>query len=240
MVQDSAAKTLAGFEGLKAVRVSGVNFTDAGLESLLALPNLAELDIRNCRKITPEGIEKITGKGTLRVLKVGGPKIDDAVLAVIGGMKNLTGLSLDNCDITDAGVVKLADLPLVDLTIYQAPNVTDKGLAVLANFSNLKRLTPSRRPDERLRPRRTSPSGEAHLAKPRPVANFRYRTPRSSRNSRTSNPSSSSETAVSDAVVDTLSKLKKLKTLVITQTQVSPAGVEKLEKALPGCTIRSM
>ncbi len=238
MITDSGAETLAGLDGLRAVRVSGVNLTDAGLETLLALPELSELDVRNCRGITRDGIGKLAAKETLRALKLGGPEIDDAVLETVGSLKNLTTLSLDNCDVTDAGVTRLGGLPLVDLTVYQCPNVTDEGLAVLSRFADLRRLT--------LRDVKTE--GAALNALPEPeklvslnLAQTRFDDARARNLARFANLQSLdlSETPVSDASVEFLSTLKRLKTLVVSQTEISPEGVRKLEEALPECRIRS-
>lgn len=239
-VGDASMETLAKLSALRAVRLTGVvKVTDAGIGSLLALPQLTELDIRNCREVTRAGIEQLAKKDTLRTLKVGGPDVNDDVLGVIAGMVKLVNLSLDNCDMTDADVSGLGKLPLVDLTIYQAPSVTDAGLEVLANYNDLQRLTlrdvPSTKgtalaklpSPEKLVSLNMSQSGigdaeVAHLAGMTHLESLNL-----------------SETQLTDQAVDTLAKLTSLKELVLTQTSISEEGMNRLGGALPDCSIRS-
>ena len=238
MLTDAAMKTLAEMPQLRAVRLTGCNVTDTGIATLLDLPRLTELDVRNCRGVTASGIDQLTGRETLRVLKIGGPKIDDEVLETVAKLDSLTGLSLDNCDVTDAGLAKLAELPLVDLTLYQCAGVTDKGLEVLAAYTELKHLT--------LRDVPAKGSALARLPHPEKlvslnlaqsgitdaeVAGLAKMTSLESLNL--------SETALTDAAVDALSKMGPIKQIVLTQTGISTEGMSRLRKALPECSIRS-
>ena len=237
LLTDAALETLAGMPSLRAVRLSGANIGDTGIASLLKLPQLTELDIRNCRNVTNQGIEQLAGKETLRTLKIGGPQIDDGVLGVVAVMANLTGLSMDNCDITDAGVAKLAQLPLVDLTIYQCANISDKGLGVLTSFTDLTRLT--------LRDVAATGAALAKLPQPEKLISLNMAqsgitdaeivylaglTALESLNL--------SETVLTDNAVEGLSKLASLKELVLLQTGVSDDGKQRLAEALPDCDIQ--
>lgn len=238
MVTDAAMKPLSEMPELRAVRLLGGGVTDAGLATLLSLPRLSELDLRNCRGVTLRGIEKLAAKKSLHTLKLGGTKIDDGVLATVGRMSNLTGLALDNCPITDAGVARLGKLPLEDFTLYQCPNVTDTGLAVLAGYKGLRRLALSDtgvngaaleklpHPEKLISlGMAQSPITDAqvvHLAKMTNLKKLNL-----------------SETELTDAAVDTLVKLTSLEQLTLTQTRISESGVERLRKALPKCAIRS-
>ena len=238
MVTDAAMKTLATMPQLKAVRLSGCNVTDAGIAALLDLPQLTELDVRNCRGVTAAGIEQLSANKSLRILKIGGPKINDKILETVARLGNLTGLSLDNCDITDAGVAHLAELPLVDLTLYQCAGVTDEGLKVLAGYTELKRLT-----------LRDVPAKGSALAKlPHPEKLLSLNMAQSAVSDAeiallakmTSLESLNlSETGLTDTAVDGLSKLSSVKQIMLTQTGISPEGMSRLRKALPKCSIRS-
>lgn len=237
LITDKALETLSTMPQLRAVRVSGTNVTDAGIAALLKLPNLSELDLRNCRGVTKAAIEKLADKKSLSMLKIGGEKIDDAVLEIVGKLRTLTGLSLDNCPITDAGVAKLAGLPLSDLTLYQCANVTDKGVAFLADANDLTRLT--------LRDVAVQGTVLGKLPKPEKLVSLNLAQSRITDAEVTDLAALAnletlvlSQTAITDACVDDLAKLQKLKRLIVTETGITAEGVEKLQAALPGCQIQ--
>ena len=91
--------------------------------------------------MTKAALEQIARQGTVRVLKIGGPKIDDQTLGIVATMRNLVGLCLDNCDISDVGLKKLDRLSPEDLALHECPKVTDRGLEVLANYDGLRQFT---------------------------------------------------------------------------------------------------
>ena len=237
LVTDAALETLSTMPELRAVRVSGTNVTDAGIAALLKLPQLSELDLRNCRGVTKAAIEKLAEKKTLRMLKIGGEKIDDSVLEVVAKLEGLQGLSLDNCPITDAGVGKLAGLPLADLTLYQCANVTDKGLAFLAEANELTKLT--------LRDVAVQGTVISKLPKPEQLVSLNLAQSKIT-DAEIGNLKGLanletlvlSQTEITDPSVDTLAKLNKLKRLIVTETGLTAEGVEKLRSALPDCQIQ--
>ncbi len=238
LVTDAAMKTLAKMPELRAVRLTGGNVTDAGVATLLDLPRLTELDVRGCRGVTQEGIAKLAGKKSLRVLKVGGPKIDDQVLEVIAGLGNLNRVALENCDITDPGVAKLAKLPLVELTIYQCVSVTDEGLKILAGYTQLEHLT--------LRDVAAKGSALAKLPHPEKLVSLNMAQSgigdaevRGIVKMTNLQSLNLSETTLTDAAIESLSKMGSVKQLMLTQTGISAEGMERLRRALPECSIRS-
>ena len=237
LVTDKALETLATMPELRAVRVSGTNVTDAGIAALFELPRLSELDLRNCRGVTKAAIEKLADKKSLSMLKIGGEKIDDAVLEIVGELGTLTGLSLDNCPITDAGAAKLAGLPLSDLTLYQCANVTDNGVAFLADANNLTRLT--------LRDVAVQGTVLSKLPNPEKLISLNLAQSRITDAEVTNLAALTnletlvlSQTAITDACVAELAKLKRLKRLIVTETGITAEGVDKLKAALPDSEIR--
>jgi hypothetical protein len=212
--------------------------TDAGVTALFQLPRLTELDIRNCTGVTKTGIQPLAGKDSLRVLKIGGTGIDDSVLGVVATLKQLTGLALDNCSITDAGIAQLDGLPLADLSLYQCAKVTDEGLSFLAGYDNLQRLSlgdvaakgsalallpaPEKLLSLKMAQSQITDQHVVHLARFTNLATLNL-----------------SETAITDAAVQTLARLTSLKDLTMTQTGVSREGITRLREALPDCAMRS-
>ena len=57
LLNDTALETLADMPQLRAIRLLGVNVSDRGVAALLKLPQLNELDLRNCRGVTKAGLE---------------------------------------------------------------------------------------------------------------------------------------------------------------------------------------
>lgn len=216
----------------------GSNISDTGIEELLQLSSLSELDVRGCRNISKAGLEKFRDKASLRVLKIGSPKIDDEVMALVGTMTGITSLALDTCNITDAGVAKLDKLPLTSFTVFQCSDVNDEGLRVLRNYPDLAQLTlrdvpakcaclsllphPEKLTSLTLGQSNISDSEAAVLSKMTNLQKLDL-----------------SITDVTDGVIDTLSQLKNLKQLTITETGIGEEGVQKLTAALPDCAIRS-
>ena len=239
-VGDPSMETLVKLPELRAVRLTQVvKLTDAGIATLLALPQLTELDIRNCREVTKAGIAQLATKDTLRTLKIGGPEVNDDVLAAVASMDKIVSLSLDNCDITDTGVAQLGKLPLADLTIYQASSVTDAGLDVLANYGTLRRLTLRDTPDTKGAALAKVPNPEKLVSlnmaqsgiTDAEVANLERMTSLESLNL--------SETLLTDQAVDVLAKLTSAKEMILTQTSITEEGITRLRDALPDCSIRS-
>ncbi len=238
LLTDAAMATLAAMPQLRAVRLSGTEITDQGLVMLLQLPQLTELDLRNCRGITQVGFEKLAARKTLRTLKIGGATVDDQTLERVGQMRNLTGLSLDNGDISDAGIAKLASLPLVSFTIYQCANISDLGLDIFATLPNLQRLT--------LRDVGVMGSSLGKLPHPELLVTLNMAQSQITDAEVIQLEKMSglkeltlSETALTDTAIDALAKLTSLIKLSMTQTQVTQDGFDRLAKALPNCAIHS-
>lgn len=238
LISDRAMDWLVKLPELRAVRLVGGNITDRGVATVLQSPLLLELDVRNCRGVTKAGIETAAKKETLRMLKIGGPTIDDQVLGVVAGMQNLTGLNLDNASITDAGLAKLGDLSLDTIILYQCPKVTDRGLDVLANYKNLRQLTLqdigakgaalAKLPHpEKLVVLNMSQSGITDAEVPKLSTMTHLESLRLS------------QTAITDAAVDALSRLTSLKQLSISQTGITKEGTRRFSKALPNCAIEA-
>ncbi|NQT37245.1 MAG: hypothetical protein HQ581_07135, partial [Planctomycetes bacterium] len=167
----------------------------------------------------------------------GGSAIDDDSLALVAEMKNLTGLALEDCFVTDEAIAKLGNLPLADLALYKCPLATDTGLAVLARYDNLRKLTlsdvgakgsalallphPEKLVSLNMAQSRITDAEVAHLAK---MTNLEIL--------------NLNETGITDAAVDTLSTLTSLGQLHLSQTGITEAGMERLRAALPNCAIR--
>ena len=237
VVTDRAMESLVKLPKLRAVRLVGGNITDRGVTTLLRAPQLRELDVRNCRDVTKAAIEQVAQQGTLRVLKIGGPAIDDQTLGIVARMQNLAGLCLDTCNISDAGLAKLDQLSPKMLAVQTCPNVTDRGLDILAHDKNLRQLT--------LYGVKAKGAALAKLPHPEELTELNMAQSgitdaEASLLTKMTHLESLnlSQTAVTDASVDVIAKLASLKRLAVSQTHITDKGVQRLRGALPGCVIR--
>ena len=239
LVTDEAMKVLASMENLRAVRLNGVSqLTDAGLYSVLQLPSLVELDVRSCQNVSGKGIEKFVGKSTLRMLKIGDQSVSDSTLQTVARIEQLTGLAVQNSNITNDGLAALSALDLKDVTIEQCSAITDEGLGFLESYGQLRKLT--------LRDLRITGAIFDKLSNARKLTvlnvaqtNVDDDAVKSLLKMENLTELNLSETLVSDAAVEILAQLPNLKKLYVMQTKMTDAGVDKLKAALPDCNVQS-
>ncbi len=79
-------------------------------------PNLQELDLSECGKIT------------------------DASIPYLSSLVNLRFLNLDRTKVTDVGLASLSQIPRLDSLVVSRQKVTDKGWASILTLSNLRSL----------------------------------------------------------------------------------------------------
>lgn len=137
-LSDEALKHLTELSSLRSINLSFcVSITDSGLKHLAKMQNLRELNLRSCDNISDigmaylsEGGSRISSLDVSFCDKIG----DQALVHISQGLFGLRSLSLSACQISDEGLVKLANAlhELETLNIGQCSRVTDKGLATIA------------------------------------------------------------------------------------------------------------
>ena len=115
--------------------------TDRGVEPLAALTRLTLLDLRGSAQVGNPGLKHLRPLKNLRTLRLGGSQIDDDSLAIVADFASLRGLTIDEAAVTDAGLARLAGLPLEDFGLIRCYGVTDEGLRPLARLRALRQLT---------------------------------------------------------------------------------------------------
>ncbi|KJE89178.1 hypothetical protein, variant 4 [Capsaspora owczarzaki ATCC 30864] len=102
---------------------------------------LQELSIRSAEFVTHVGINHIAGLNNLRVLDLGITRLNDQAMPTISQLP-LTVLNLERTLITDSGLARLAPLgaTLQHLDISDCSKLTERGLALLAAFPQLRTL----------------------------------------------------------------------------------------------------
>jgi len=136
-------------------------------------------------------------------------------------------------------LTQLARLPFRDLTLYQCPKVTDRGLEVLlVGCEDLARLT--------LRDVGARGAALSELPQPEKLVSLNLaQTPFADDAVPNLLPMTGlerldlHETKITDEAVETLSKLKSLKHLSVAQTRLSDQAIARLRNALPACMVQA-
>ena len=119
---------------------------------------------------------------------------------------------LGDTQVTDAGLVHLADLTNLDTVVLYNTKVTNAGLVHLDGLQRLAFLA--------LNNTQVTDAGLVHVAELKNLSFLALE-----------------DTQVTDAGLVHLTNLTKLETLWLNDTQVTDAGIAELQKALPGCAI---
>ena len=155
---------------LAKLDISHTPITDRGLENLMLLTSLQELDLAECCDLTSDAFSVVASFLTnLRVLDVTHTSIDDiAVQTITSLLTELRELDLDHClELTDLAFVDISqNLPFLKylmigstcitdvaiehnirfattlqyLNLQDCDNITDDGIQMLSSLSCLKRL----------------------------------------------------------------------------------------------------
>ena len=93
-------------------------------------------------QITSDGLTPVTDLSKLLVLEIEYCPIDDAAMPIIAELANsLTTLAIRSCPISNGGLEKISDLPLLKTLYLEATNVTNDGLPSLARLPQLMEVS---------------------------------------------------------------------------------------------------
>lgn len=137
---DNALAHVGQLERLETLSVVGVAVSDAGLAHLSGLTDLKSLMLRNCPGWSDAGLVHLEPMVGLKSLFLDHGKVTDAGLAHLRGMSNLETLGLDRADITDAGLAHLESMSRLGHLNLRGTHVGDAGLARLKRLKNLHSL----------------------------------------------------------------------------------------------------
>ncbi|MBI2825567.1 MAG: hypothetical protein HYX69_12865 [Planctomycetia bacterium] len=185
--------------------------TDAGLDAFLRRkPMLRVLTIDGC-SITGAGLKSLRFCPRLHHLAI--DSIEDDCIVNIAGAPSLRSLRIAG-KITDDGLQHLARLRSLQ-GLRLSGKITDGGLRHLGSFANLESLDVGG--DE------FTDDGLRHLAGLQSLTNLSI---------------SSARGTITDAGVEHIVKLKRLRFLQTSGTGISPEGIERLNRELPGIALR--
>jgi predicted negative regulator of RcsB-dependent stress response len=138
--------------------------------------------------------------------------VTDAGLVHLSGLKGLKHLSLNKTQVTDAGLQHLSGLKELTYLCLDGRQMTESGLRHLAGLKELKYL--------QLQDPELTDAGLVHLAKLKGLKSLFL-----------------DNTQVTDSGLVHLAGVKSLTWLTLINTQVTDAGIAELQKALPKCKI---
>lgn len=167
-------------------------------------------------------------------LKFSGPNVTDATLAAVKSASELTLLELNGCQVTDNGMQLLQQFPKLTTLIIRDIPITDKGTQHFAGLTSLEFLHLDRTHVEGITLGELSSSvknlgmfrsevTDAGVASISQLTGLEVLSLASQR--------------ITNACTDNLSKMKSLKVVEFYQTQVSATARDRLQVALPGCTV---
>jgi len=144
-VTDSAIESLLALHSshINSLSLSGTKITDKALQRLHGLPDLTGLDLSHT-SITDTGIKSLLPLASLLTLRVSATRIGDEGLRHIGksfGASQLKWLELDlsGTAITDEGLPRLLGLRFDKLDLSNT-RITDRGLLLLQDTESIREL----------------------------------------------------------------------------------------------------
>ncbi len=129
---------------LEAFSTDGSLMTDAGFESIRKMKSLKGFSLSHALQVKGTGAPAFANHPTLTTVSIGGTGFGDAGMAALGSLKQLTKLSLNHDQITDNGLALLANHPTLESLMFSpqmSPRLTDAALKTVATLKALKELT---------------------------------------------------------------------------------------------------
>ena len=136
-ITDKGFENLKGLNSLEELVTSSDEITNAGLKHLENLPSLKKLSIASIN-ITSEGIEKLLKSHPNLQININLSLTNDAAMVKASGISRLMKIIKEFSKYEDRKLSRAEGLPCV--TISTGTNVTDAGLAHLADMDSLKKL----------------------------------------------------------------------------------------------------
>lgn len=220
-------KGLVGLPAIEALSVSGTL-----VKRLPELPgSLVELNL-NSTAVGAEEMGKLAGLPQLRRLRLAYTEVNDAAVEKLP--RGLVSVDLTGTDVQDGGLAALAKMEQLEELLLNHARFTEKGFAQLGALGKLKRLEVVRT--------RLGAGAEETLRKMEALTVLKadYTALNDAGLvglSGTMEELLLDSTNVTDAGVEALARLKKLRVLNLYHTTVSEAAYERLKKELPGTRI---
>lgn len=138
-ITDEGVKTLCAIRHMKVLVLSNTAVTGACLKYLRKSPFLIHLFISGIHNLTPDDLTVLGRLPALNKLDVSNNPIGDEGAKIVSRM-SINNLEMNDCGLSDEGIVYLSSAPLVILAIGGNPKLTNHSLEIIQNFKTLKVL----------------------------------------------------------------------------------------------------
>lgn len=118
----------------------GEPIDDDALQRLPRLPSLETLNLMSNTNVSDRGMECLARLPKLKFLQVMYGSFTAVGLARIGAARNLSGLMLYRCELTDDGLAHLSGLKNLGDLWLQGSTISDAGIVHLSRFHGLRNL----------------------------------------------------------------------------------------------------
>jgi internalin A len=211
-IDDATLPLLAKITTLSSLTIEDASITDSGLVQLTRLP-LEELSLARCFGITDAAFATIGQLSRLRQLYVRDILISGSGLGQLAPLTGLATLRLRQTGVGDNVLDRLSLLPALRRLELAQAWITDEGLASIGQLSGLHHLD--------LEDNRLSDEGVRHLGRLTELQRL----------------SLAQNEAVTDAALDVLERLPKLRELNLHGTSISGPALDAFQARLPDCRI---
>ncbi len=210
-------------EHLTLLVAAGTSITESGLKHVAHIRTLRALDLEFCEGVTDAACEEIGSMGELRALTLAKTgfepvRVTDAGLVKLTRLTRLALLNLTGNSVTDSGLKHLASMQhLRDLDLSRLA-ITDAGLKNLAQVKGLQRLVLLF--SEGFAGPIVTDAGVKSLTPLKKLTELNL-----------------VDARITDKAVDDFTSFPELSFLMLTGSRISAAGVERIRRAKPDCTV---
>jgi Leucine-rich repeat (LRR) protein len=141
-ITDETLAAISLLKSLKGLYIRENRLTNKGLSNLAGLALLEELDIVSSERLTDACLAHLAKLPSLKYLMLAGTNFTDAGMAYLKDITSLRILHVGGlANLTDAALEHIAEIPNLEaVSLHWSGNITDDGIAALAQSKSLKKL----------------------------------------------------------------------------------------------------
>lgn len=140
-ITDEGAAHLAKCKNLVTLQLDGADITEAGIDPLLTLPNLIDLRLNRCEKLTGKALAKIAkAYPKIQLIGYGATNTEPQDIACLGKCKDLMFIEIPGVTIGDEQMKTFGSLPNLKYLYLGAVKCSAEGIAHLYKLKNMRKI----------------------------------------------------------------------------------------------------